>query len=170
MTLLPLDSEMIAARLVSDDFRLDRMVDGETIALHFGPEFPGDALALYPRYLTVAEGSGRVDGTFVVIDHENAEVVGQLGTMGPPTADIVEIGYGVNASAQGRGIATAAVAALVRTLEGRPGLDEIVATTAASNRASRRVLEKNGFVCTGREQSAEGELLTWAYRPHRRRQ
>jgi RimJ/RimL family protein N-acetyltransferase len=37
----------------------------------------------------------------------------------------------------------------------------VVARTAVLNPASGRVLEKNGFVVVGRQDSPEGELLVW---------
>ncbi len=118
--LLPLDAQMIRARLGADDFRLVRATAGGERELHFGPEFPGDAIVLYPRLLEQA-GNGAVPGSYVVVDLDNDEVVGQLGTMGPPDGEEVEIGYGINASACGRGIASRAVGELLALLDARPG-------------------------------------------------
>jgi RimJ/RimL family protein N-acetyltransferase len=162
--LLPLDEEILRMRLEVDDFRLDRKLGGQVLSLHFGPEFPGDALALYPRFLTTVGEDAAVDGTYIVVDPSDGEVVGQVGTLGPPEGDEVEIGYGINPSAQGRGIATASVAALVETLRARRGVGSIIARTAVANPASGRVLEKNGFAVTGRAASDEGELLVWTHR------
>ena len=164
VVLLPLDAEIVRTRLGADDFRLERMVNGRMKSLHFGAEFPGDAIALYPRFLAEASGDEIVAGTFIVLDLSTDEVVGQLGTLGPPVGDEVEIGYGINSSAQGRGIATASVAALVdQLLHGSPSVKRIVARTAVANPASGRVLEKNSFVVTGGEASDEGELLVWLH-------
>lgn len=165
IVLLPLDRGVLEARLKSDEFCLIRDIAGEPVSLHFGPEFPGDALVLYPRFRVAAVESGRVEGTFIVVDTLAQEVVGQLGTIGPPAGDRVEIGYGINASARGRGIATAAVALLVAELQARAEVGTVVARTAVTNPASGRVLEKNSFVVTGRETSDEGELLVWVYQP-----
>ncbi|MEP6629037.1 MAG: GNAT family N-acetyltransferase [Lapillicoccus sp.] len=160
VALLPLDAQMISARLGADDFRLVRAVAGEERELHFGPEFPGDAIVLYPRLLEQA-GNGAVPGSYVVVDLDTDEVVGQLGTMGPPEGDDVEIGYGINASAWGRGIASQAVGDLLALLDASPGIGRVVARTAVLNPASGRVLEKNRFLVVGREDSPEGELLVW---------
>lgn len=162
IVLLPLDADIVRARLHHDDFSLDKAMLGQARTLHFCPEFPGDAIDLYPRFLEAAGDSGTIEGTFVVVDPRDGEVVGQLGTLGPPTGTEVEIGYGVNASAQGRGVATAAVGVLVEDLLARPGVGRVVARTAVTNPASGRVLEKNGFTIAGRESSDEGELLVWA--------
>ncbi len=162
VALLPLDAEMVRRRLDTDDFRLQRTVAGRTRELHFGPEFPGDAMVLYPRFQELA-GAGAVPGSYIVVDLETDEVVGQLGTMGPPSGEEVEIGYGINASACGRGIATRAVRDLLGILDARPDVGRLMARTSVANPASARVLEKNGFLATGREDSPEGELLVWAW-------
>lgn len=164
LALLPLDEEMLRCRLEAEDFCLEREVDGAIRKLHFGPEFPGAALVLYRRFLGLVSSDGVVEGTHVIADLQQGEVVGQLGTMGPPTGETVEIGYGVNSSACGRGIATWAVGAVLDDLGSRADLGRVVARTAASNPASGRVLEKNGFELTGREASDEGELLVWEHR------
>ena len=139
--LLPLDAQMISARLDADDFRLVRTVAGEQRELHFGPEFPGDAIVLYPRLLEQA-GNNAAAGSYVIVDLDTGEVVGQLGTMGPPEGEEVEIGYGVNASAWGRGIASKAVGDLLALLDTRAGVGRVIARTAVVNPASGRVLEK----------------------------
>ena len=116
---------------------------------------------LYPRLLEQA-GNGAVPGSYVVVDLDNDEVVGQLGTMGPPDGEEVEIGYGINASACGRGIASRAVGELLALLSmPAPGIGRVMARTAVLNPASGRVLEKNRFLVLGREDSTEGELLVW---------
>lgn len=56
------------------------------------------------------------------------------------------IGYWVAADATGRGVATAAVAAMVDLAFGPQGLHRVQGETLANNAASRRVLERNGFV------------------------
>ncbi len=158
--LLPLDAHMISARLDADDFRLERTIAGEQRELHFGPEFPGDAIVLYRRLLEQA-GDGAVPGSYVIVDLGTGEVVGQLGTMGPPEGEEVEIGYGINASAWGRGIASRAVGDLLALLDARPEIGRVVARTAVLNPASGRVLEKNRFLVVRRQDSPEGELLVW---------
>ena len=140
VSLLALDVEILRVRLAADEFTLTRTVGGDAVSVHFGPEFPGDALALYPSLLRAAGQAGSVDGSFVVVDSNR-----------------------VLASAHGRGIATAAVAMLVETLRTRTDVGSIVARTAVANPASGRVLEKNGFVVTGRATSDEGDLLRWTY-------
>lgn len=153
--LLPLDQEIVRLRLESSDFRLTRPIGGRDVEVHFGPEFPGEGIVLYPRFRA---GAWMTEGTYVVI--EAAEAIGQLGTIGPPVGE-VEIGYGINPSARGRGVATAAVAELMRLLDAFPGVDRIIARTAVANPASGRVLTKNGFHVAGRVRDGDEELLVW---------
>ncbi|MET0414973.1 MAG: GNAT family N-acetyltransferase [Actinoplanes sp.] len=56
-----------------------------------------------------------------------------------------QLGYWVAAKVNGRGVATAAVADVVRTAFGALGLHRIEAGTLVHNVASQRVLERNGF-------------------------
>lgn len=88
------------------------------------------------------------------------EVVGCVSFKAPPRGGVVEIGYGIAASRQRRGHATAAVALLVEEAAAR-GL-ALAAETSATNRASQLVLERNGFT-RGAERldDAEGPLLAW---------
>ncbi len=72
-------------------------------------------------------------------------VVGQAGFHGPPTNEEVEIGYGVVPSARDRGIATAAVAALLEIALARVEVRQVKARVEASNVASQRVLDRCGF-------------------------
>ena len=162
IVLVPLDVEMVRTRLTRQDFRLDRPHGGASATLHFGTEFPGDALALYPGLLVAIGDAPVVDGTFVVVDQLAGEAVGQVGSIGAPDGPTVEIGYGVNASAQGQGIATTAVALVLEAFRSRSPRSAIIARTSVDNRASRRVLEKNGFEVTGRGSSDEGPLLLWS--------
>jgi RimJ/RimL family protein N-acetyltransferase len=83
------------------------------------------------------------------------EVVGSIGVWGD---DEREIGYWIDRSVWGRGIATAAVAAMVEEVEERP----LVAHVAVHNEGSMRVLRRNGFVETGRH--AEGDVVLVAFR------
>jgi len=59
------------------------------------------------------------------------------------------LGYWVAQSANGRGVASAAVAAIARVAFGEIGLHRIQASTLLHNAASQRVLERNGFVRIG---------------------
>jgi [ribosomal protein S5]-alanine N-acetyltransferase len=59
------------------------------------------------------------------------------------------VGYWVDASRNGRGLASGAVAAVVEHAFGELGLHRLEAGTLVDNVASQRVLEKNRFVRIG---------------------
>lgn len=75
-------------------------------------------------------------------------VVGECGTHGPADeSGTVEIGYGLAGPYRGRGLATEACTAMADWLLARPGIERVLASTnPGANPASRRVLEKSGFV------------------------
>ena len=83
---------------------------------------------------------------WLIARRADGRILGDLGTHGPPDSEgSVEIGYSLAPSARGKGIGTAAVAALVRGLTVVPGIRRITAVTGAQNTASRRLLERQGF-------------------------
>jgi [ribosomal protein S5]-alanine N-acetyltransferase len=84
-----------------------------------------------------------------VVERSTGLVVGGIGIFGPPEDGIVEVGYGIVPSRQGRNYATEAVITLVAALWSHPELAAVVADTDPDNRASQRVLEKAGFVRVG---------------------
>ena len=83
-------------------------------------------------------------------------VVGHVAAFGPP--DERGVTYWIDRACWGRGIATAALGALLRLEDTRP----LVAHAVADNAGSIRVLEKCGFVVTGRgrvfAQARDGEI------------
>ena len=89
------------------------------------------------------------------------EVVASVAVKHPLAAGTVEIGYGVAPAAEGRGVATAAVLALVPLLQAK-GARQITAESSPDNPASGRVLTKAGFMQTGRRDDPEdGALIQW---------
>lgn len=79
---------------------------------------------------------------------------GPVGTAGladvEPNWGIAELGYFVDPEASGRGYATEAAGLLVGYAFDQRRLEKLYAHVLASNRASQRVLEKNGFEEEGR--------------------
>ncbi len=130
--------------------------------IHFGPEWPGDAVAIFPVLVQMAD-DGKVDLSFVVVEDATGEAVGAVGTKGSVSADgVVEIGYGMNPSVFGKGYGTESVGAQVVDLLARPDVVEVTAETAVANVASHRVLEKNGFTRVGEGWNEDdGELFLW---------
>lgn len=83
-------------------------------------------------------------GTFLVV--EDGVVVGDCGWFGPPDGDgVAEIGYGLAASARGRGVGTAAVRALVLWVRAQ-GASQVRAEVLPGNEPSLRLLHGLGFV------------------------
>lgn len=75
----------------------------------------------------------------------DGEVVGRAAVFGPP--DEREVTYWIDRAHWGRGIATAALTALIDLVPTRP----LHAHAAADNTGSIRVLRKCGFVITGQD-------------------
>jgi ribosomal-protein-alanine N-acetyltransferase len=86
-------------------------------------------------------------GVFVFRDRETSEFVGRgaLRRIEIGGSEEVDVGYALAAERWGRGLATEMAAALV-AYANRAGLEDLIAYTEPTNGASRRVLEKVGFV------------------------
>lgn len=165
LRLLPLSREMIEHRLERAEFTLDDQGPEGEWTVRFGPEWPGDALAIFPALLRGLMTSGRAEAetTFVAVLRESGEAIGQLGARGgPDAAGDLEVGYGFTPASQGQGYATEATAALCDFLRGVGGVRHLTARTAAHNVASGRVLEKTGFTRVGTGWTADdGDLILW---------
>ena len=84
-----------------------------------------------------------------MIEREDGAHVGELAFKGLAADGSAEIGYGISAAYRDRGYATEAVDAAVGWALRQSGAARVEAETAAENAASRRVLEKCGFVPSG---------------------
>lgn len=84
-------------------------------------------------------------------------LIGNGGILGAESGpDTVVLGYSVLDAYRNRGYATEAVRALIPQIFSLPGVRRIVATTYPDHGASIRVLEKNGFIRTGRVPAGTG--------------
>ncbi len=73
-------------------------------------------------------------------------LAGIAGYAGPPDADgTVEIGYGIVDSMRRRGLASAAVSALVQKARSHPRVRRVIANTLREMAGADRVLVRNGF-------------------------
>jgi len=82
---------------------------------------------------------------YMIRETSTGRAVGGAGFFGPPDdSGTVTIGYGLVASARGRGYATEAVRCLL-DLARRGGARRVNADTSIDNTASRNVLFKTGF-------------------------
>ncbi|GAA3562778.1 GNAT family protein [Microlunatus spumicola] len=80
----------------------------------------------------------------VLVDGEPAGRV-NLNNLVRGAFESADLGYWVDVAHQGRGVATAAVGALLAVAFGELGLHRVQAGTLVDNHPSRRVLAKNGF-------------------------
>lgn len=165
--LVPLTAAVIQRRLDRADF--SARVVGLKGPVTFGPEWPGDLLPVFDVFASALSGNEAALGQYIIVDTDRMLAVGATGILGLVDHGSIEIGYGINTSEHGRGFASTAVRLLVDGLWDRrvvpARLAEITAKTAVDNRASERVLEKNGFVRTGTDHNDEdGDLITWAHR------
>ena len=106
-----------------------------------------DAAAGWPHEdtapgLSFLDSGGQV---FLIVD-DAGQVAGECGTKGPPDdGGVVEIGYGLAGPSRGRGLGSAAVAALVEQLCREPAVRAIEAEVHVGNIPSIRVIERIGF-------------------------
>ena len=86
----------------------------------------------------------------------NGNIAGSIGVM--PKEDVyrksIEIGYFLGEQYWGQGIATTAVGLLLKYIESQFDIIRIYAEVFGHNRASMRVLEKNGFHLEGIREKA----------------
>jgi RimJ/RimL family protein N-acetyltransferase len=139
------------------------MLRGEPVCragLRLPPGGVDDAAALtHVREMAKRVHAEGLPGTWMIVSGD--EVVGLCGYHEAPKKGETEIGYSIAASRRRRGHATRAVEAMIAQAR-FDGLLALKAETSASNYASGRVLEKNGFVQTGtRLDAKDGEYLTW---------
>ncbi len=94
------------------------------------------------------------------------ELVGTCGFKSPPRDGRVEIAYFTFLPFEGRGIATAMAAELVRLAHGHPESPQVFAQTLPQRNASHRVLERLGFRHTATlEHADDGVVWEWEL-PH----
>ena len=155
-------------RLLRADVRLlDAAIAGdEALASALGHDVaPGWATfrqALEPLRDVLAADPGRAEwGTRLFVTDDPPELVGWGGFKGPPEDGVVELGYEIAPARQGRGLATAAVHAMLAEAFADDRVGGVIAHTLAERNASNRVLEKAGF---GFDGDAEQEgMPVWRY-------
>ncbi|MFM7322929.1 MAG: GNAT family N-acetyltransferase [Armatimonadota bacterium] len=119
----------------------------------------------HERLLAATEPSPWICG-FEVRRRVDRLTVGGAAFKGPPDPmGCVEIAYGIEPEFQGRGYATEVAVALAAFALGLQEVRTVLAHTKADNPASRRVLEKAGFVHVGLVMDPEdGEVDRFEYR------
>ena len=84
-----------------------------------------------------------------MIELRDGTHIGDLCFKGLDASGMAEIGYGTLEEYRGRGVATEAVGAAVTWALEQPNVKRVEAETDPDNHASRRVLEKCGFLPAG---------------------
>ena len=118
------------------------------------PVRPDDYVTLAGQQAAIAEVLARYrDGSAVphVIVDSSGRIVGRITLNGIVRGPFqsCSVGYWVGAADNGRGLASAAVADIIRVAFGELGLHRIQAETLLHNAASQRVLQRNGFSWIG---------------------
>ena len=85
-----------------------------------------------------------------MIELKNGTHIGELCFKGLSADGIAEIGYGISDEYQNNGYATEAVKAILEWALNKPNVTAVEAETEPENVASKRVLEKCGFVLNGK--------------------
>jgi RimJ/RimL family protein N-acetyltransferase len=89
------------------------------------------------------------------------ELVGWGGFKGPPREGVVELGYEIAASRQGRGFATAAARAMLAEAFADDRVTTVIAHTLPERNASNRVLENVGFRFDA--EARERDAVVWRF-------
>jgi RimJ/RimL family protein N-acetyltransferase len=115
------------------------------------------------RDAVAADAASAIWGTRLFVTGDPPVLVGWGGFKGPPQDGAVEIGYEIAPGERGRGLATAAAAALVAEARNAAQVTAVTAHTLPERSASVRVLERLGFTRDG--ESFDGEAgPVWRHR------
>lgn len=105
--------------------------------------------------------------TYLILRDSDATIVGACGFKDEPAEGCVEIGYGVAPACRKQGIATAAVAQLVRVAFASGEVDAVRAQVNPDNVGSTRIVQSLGFEARETVIDDDGEpLVKWVTRRH----
>jgi ribosomal-protein-alanine N-acetyltransferase len=125
------------------------------VALHADPRVMATLGGLRSAERTAADLNAYLEhwqrygfGVWLLLERATGKLVGRgaLRHVEIEGHDEVEVGYAIAAERWGRGLATEIARELVRIAFDDLGLEELVCFTLPTNAASRRVMEKAGFV------------------------
>lgn len=125
---------------------------------------------LLPRIVLQAALDAHTQGTDwfwcaqrLFIDATTGQTLGTASFLTTNDPSVLEIGYGTATEFQGMGIASRGLALMLAEAQAHNSTMHFMAKTATNNRASQRVIEKNGFTPYGKTIDAEdGELVLWS--------
>jgi RimJ/RimL family protein N-acetyltransferase len=146
LTLEPVTVAMVEAVLAGDRASVERLAGARCPESWPGPELIHRGFGASLEAVR-ANSEKRLWGDRLMITRDGERrVVGSVVFHGYPDADgTAEIGYGVETSLQGQGLATEATLACLRWALAQPGVRRVTATTFPFHRASLRVIEKLGM-------------------------
>ena len=164
--------EPMTLALVEAVFRADRDALEAIAGARIPAAWPGRVLVerAFSASLEAirADPETRLWGDRLMITREGNErlVIGSIVFHGKPdAAGVAEVGYGVEESWQGKGVATEGTRAAVEWALAQRGVRLVTATTPPWHAASIRVLEKSGLVRIGTEEHETlGEVLRFERR------
>jgi [ribosomal protein S5]-alanine N-acetyltransferase len=152
LELIPTSLELIQAELESHSQLASAI--GARVPDGWPPgEYDRPAIEYFKARLSENPKNAGWYGWYAILPGEGSGpdiLVGAGGFFGPPTTDqVVEIGYSIVPSFEGRGYATELVTTLVEHAFSTGKVRRIIAHTAARNAGSIKVLEKAGFRLVG---------------------
>ena len=136
-------SDVVLRGVAAGDLPLFFAHQRDPAAVRMAAFTPRDQDAFAAHWAKVLADATNATQTVVV----DGRVAGYVACYGP--ADAREVGYWFGRAFWGRGVATAALAALLRRVPERP----LYAHVAKANAGSIRVLERCGFVAVGEDRA-----------------
>jgi RimJ/RimL family protein N-acetyltransferase len=161
LRLIPITLEALEAVLDRDQGLAEALVGAR-----FPPAWPNDPLLdvgfPFSRTAVRAAPETRLWGDSLVLLRDEPRVVGSVVFHGWPSDGIAEIGYSIEQSSRGNGLATEATRACLEWALGQPGISAVQATTFPWHVASLGVIRNLGMqqIAT-REHDTLGELLVF---------
>ena len=178
LRLVQITLPMIEGVMNRDKAAAERALDEELrrsgvhndVCARFPEQWPNEELVAraFPFSLEAirADPETRLWGDSLVLPLDGPpRVVGSVVFKGRPPDGIAEVGYGVEESSRGVGLATEATRACVEWALQQPGIEAVHATTFPWHVASLAVIRKVGMApCGTREHDVFGELLIFERR------
>ena len=170
LRLVPITLEMVEGVLCHDKTAAERGLDrvlaeaGLPTGARFPDAWPNDDLVARAFDASLeairANPDVRLWGDTMVLPRKGPPlVIGSVVFHGKPENGIAEIGYGVEESSRGQGLASEATHACVDWALAQPGIEAVQATTFPWHLASLGVIRKCGMApCGTREHPMFGEL------------
>lgn len=165
LVLEPITLEIVEAVLAGNRGRSEELAQASFPSEWPGPAVIERAFKAYPDLIRKDPERRLWGDRLMITRHGGRRVVGSVIFHGFPENGVAEVGYGIERSSQGQGMATEGTRACVEWALRQPGISAVRATTFTWHRASVRVLEKVGMCCIGSdEHELLGEMLVFEVR------